>query len=159
MAQFRIFPSSESRHSFVANYTSAVKFKIHILFLFCCITIPLYVSESKYLKVICLVKIITIFPHDPFYEGLFSHVSVSVHCMFPKNAFVWNAFLSNFRFQHVFQQLLKHIQEKTDLLSCFWFDDSRVIIVTVLPGFESCKHKFISRHITITYTRSAVCTT
>ena len=29
MAQFRIFPSSESRHSFVANYTSAVKSKIH----------------------------------------------------------------------------------------------------------------------------------
>ena len=49
MAQFRIFPSSESRHSFVANYTSAVKFKIHILVLFCCIIIPLYVSESKYL--------------------------------------------------------------------------------------------------------------
>ena len=49
MAQFRIFPSSESRHSFVANYTSAVKFKKHILVLFCCIIIPLYVSESKYL--------------------------------------------------------------------------------------------------------------
>ena len=49
MAQFRIFPSSESRHSFVANYTSAVKFKIHILVLFCCIIIPLYVSERKYL--------------------------------------------------------------------------------------------------------------
>ena len=49
MVQFRIFPSSESRHSFVANYTSAVKFKIHILVLFCCIIIPLYVSESKYL--------------------------------------------------------------------------------------------------------------
>ena len=48
MAQFRIFPSSESRHSFVANYTSAVKFIIHILVLFCCIIIPLYVSESKY---------------------------------------------------------------------------------------------------------------
>ena len=81
----------------------------------------------------------------PFYEGIFSHVSVSVHCIFPKNAFVSNAFLSNFRFQHVFQQLLKHIQEKkTDLLSCFWFHDSRVIIVTFLSGFESCKHKFIS---------------
>ena len=38
-------------------------------------------------------------------------------------------------------------KKKTDLLSCFWFHDSRVIIVTVLPGFESCKHKFISRHI------------
>ena len=49
MAQFRIFPSCESRHSFVANYTSAVKFKIHILVLFCCIIIPLYVSESNYL--------------------------------------------------------------------------------------------------------------
>ena len=49
MAQFRIFPSSESRHSFVANYTSAVKFKIHILVLFCCSIIPLYVSERKYL--------------------------------------------------------------------------------------------------------------
>ena len=48
-AQFRIFPSSESRHSFVANYTSAVKLKIHILVLLCCIIIPLYVSESKYL--------------------------------------------------------------------------------------------------------------
>ena len=47
-AQFQIFPSSESRHSFVANYTSTVKFKIHILVLFCCIIIPLYVSESKY---------------------------------------------------------------------------------------------------------------
>ena len=41
MAQFRIFPRSKSRHSFVANYTSAVKFEIHILFLFCCIFIPL----------------------------------------------------------------------------------------------------------------------
>ena len=30
----------------------------------------------------------TIFPHDPFYEGIFSHVSVSVHCIFPKNAFI-----------------------------------------------------------------------
>ena len=89
MAQFRIFPSSESRHSFVANYTSAVKFKIYILVLFCCIISPLYVNESKYLsKVICLVKIFTIFPHDPFNEGIFSHVSVSVHCIFPKNAFV-----------------------------------------------------------------------
>ena len=87
MAQFRIFPSSESCHSFVANYTSAEKFKVHILVWFCCIIIPLYVSESK-LSVICLVKIITIFPHDPFYEGIFSHVSVSVHCIFPKNAFV-----------------------------------------------------------------------
>ena len=105
------------------------------------------------------MKIITIFPHDPFYEGIFSHVSVSVHCTFPKNAFVWNAFLSNFWFQHVFKQLLRHIQEKTDLLSCFWFHDSRVTIVTFWPGFESCKHKFISRHITTTYTRSAVCTT
>ena len=49
MAQFRIFPSSESRHSFVANYISVVKLKIHIFVLFCCIIIPLYVSESKYL--------------------------------------------------------------------------------------------------------------
>ena len=49
MAHFRIFPSSESRHGFVAKYTSAVKSKIHILVLFCCIIIPLYVSESKYL--------------------------------------------------------------------------------------------------------------
>ena len=88
MAQFRIFPSSESRYMFVANYTSAVKFKIHILVLFCCIIIPLYVSESKYLLSYLLGKIITIFPHDPFYEGIFSHVSVSVHCIFPKNAFV-----------------------------------------------------------------------
>ena len=46
------------------------------------------------------MKIIIIFPHDPFYEGIFSHVSVSVHCIFPKNTFVWNAFLSNFWFQH-----------------------------------------------------------
>ena len=88
MAQFRIFPSSESRHSFVANYTSAIKLKIHILVLLCCIIIPLYVSESKYLQVICLVKIITIFPHDPFYEGIFSLVSVYAHCIFPENAFV-----------------------------------------------------------------------
>ena len=50
MAQFRIFPSSESRYSFVANYTSAVKFKIHILVLFCCITIPLYVSGANIYK-------------------------------------------------------------------------------------------------------------
>ena len=49
MAQFRIWPSSESRHMFVANYTSVVKFKIHNLVLFCCIIIPLYVSEIKYL--------------------------------------------------------------------------------------------------------------
>ena len=28
------------------------------------------------------------FPHDLFNEGIFSHVSVSVHCIFPKNAFV-----------------------------------------------------------------------
>ena len=28
-------------------------------------------------------------------------------------------FLSNFRFQHVFQQLFKHIQEETDLYSVF----------------------------------------
>ena len=27
------------------------------------------------------------FPHDPFYEGIFSHVSVSVHCIFPKKCF------------------------------------------------------------------------
>ena len=85
IAQFRIFPSSESRHSFVANYTSAVilRKKKHILVLLCCIIIPLYVCE-----VIYLVKIITISPHDPFYEGIFSHVSVTVHCIFPKNAFV-----------------------------------------------------------------------
>ena len=142
MAHFRIFPSSESRHSFIANYTSAVEFKMHILVLFWCIIIPLYVNESKYLYVICLVKMITIFRHDPFYGGIFSHVSVSVHCIFPKNAFVWNAFLSNFRFQHVFQQLLKRIQEKNGHLFCFWFCDSRAIIVTYLPSFESADSEF-----------------
>ena len=89
IAQFLIFPSSESRHSFVANYTSEVTirgslmkpkwqkldklaqemctlwfqffgaafaskgypfkniFKKHILVLFCCIIIALYVCESK----------------------------------------------------------------------------------------------------------------
>ena len=51
-------------------------------------------------------------------------------------------FLSNFRFQHVFQQLLKHIKEKTDLLFCFWFCNSRVIIVTYLPSFESADSEF-----------------
>ena len=71
MAQFRIFPSSESRHSFVSNYASAVKSKIHILVLFCCMIIPLYVSESKYLKVICLVKIITISPMTHFMKVYF----------------------------------------------------------------------------------------
>ena len=69
-------------------------------------------SERKYLLGYLLDEKITIFPLDPFYEGIFSHVSVSVHCIFSKNAFVWNAFLSIFRFQRVFQQLLKHIQEK-----------------------------------------------
>ena len=68
-------------------------------------------SESKYLSYL-LGENNYNFPHDPFYEGIFSHVSESVHCIFPKNAFVRNAFLSNFRFQNVFQQLLKHIQEK-----------------------------------------------
>ena len=34
----------------------------------------------------------TIFPHDVFDEGIFSRMSVSVHCMCPKNAFVGNAF-------------------------------------------------------------------
>ena len=69
-------------------------------------------------------------------------------------------FFSNFRFQHVFQQLFKHIQEKNGPFILFWVRDSRIIIVTLWPSFESvCKHKFISRRITITYTRSAVCTT
>ena len=103
MAQFRIFPSSESRHSFVANYTSAVKFKIHILVLACCIIIPLYVSESK----ICLVKIITIFPHDPFYEGLFSHVSVSVHCIFPKKCFRLKCFFIKLSVSACFPTIIK----------------------------------------------------
>ena len=71
-------PSSESRHNFVANYTSAVIFEKDILVLFCCIIIPLYVCESKYLNVICLVKTITISSHDPINEGIFSHVSVTV---------------------------------------------------------------------------------
>ena len=59
-----------------------------------------------------------------------------------------------------FPTIIKKHPEKTELLFCFWFRDSRVIIVDVLPSLESvCKHKFISRHITIMYTRSAVCTT
>ena len=65
IAQFRIFPSSGSRYSFVANYTSAVIFEL-ILVLICCMIIPLFVCESKYLNVIYLVKIITIFPMTHF---------------------------------------------------------------------------------------------
>ena len=56
---------------------------------------------------------------------------------FRKNVFVWNAFLSNFRFLHVFQQLLKHIQEKNGPFFLILVRDSRVIIVTYLPSFES----------------------
>ena len=107
MAQFRIFPSSESRHSFVANYTSAVKFKIHILVWFCCIIIPLYVSESNCLQVICLVKIISIFPHDPFYEGILSHVSVSVHCIFPKKCFRLKCIFINLSVSACFPIIIK----------------------------------------------------
>ena len=40
--------------------------------------------ESKCLNVICLVKIITIIPNDPFYDSIFSHVLVSGHCIFFK---------------------------------------------------------------------------
>ena len=81
-------PSSKSRHSFVAKYTSAVTVEKRILIWFCRIIFPLYVCESKYLIIICLVKLIAISTYDPFNEGIFSHVSVSVHCIFPKIAFV-----------------------------------------------------------------------
>ena len=52
-------------------------------------------------------------------KAYFAYVSVSEHCIFPKNAFVWNAFLSDFRFEYVFQHLLKHNQQKTDFYSVF----------------------------------------
>ena len=48
IAQFRICPSYESRHCFVANYTSVVIFEKRVLVCVCCIIIPLYVCESKY---------------------------------------------------------------------------------------------------------------
>ena len=51
-------------------------------------------------------------------------------------------FLSNFRFQHVLQLLLNTSKKKTALLLCFWFCDSRVIIVTYLPSFESADSEF-----------------
>ena len=62
VALFWILPNSESRHSFVANNTSAVIFVKHILVRFCCIIIPLYVCVSKYWNVICLMLIISISP-------------------------------------------------------------------------------------------------
>ena len=77
IAQFRIFPSSESRHSFVANYTSAIIFEKHILVLFCCIIIPLYVCESKYLNLISLLKWVVV----AFFGMLFSD---GIKCFFVK---------------------------------------------------------------------------
>ena len=74
IAMFRIFPSSKSRHSFVANYTSVVIFEKHILVLFCCIIIPPYVCESKYLNVSCLVKII-IFSHMTHFMKVYFHIN------------------------------------------------------------------------------------
>ena len=53
--------------------------------------------------------------------------------------------MSNFRFQHVFQHLLKCIQEKkTELSFCFWLSDSRVIIVTFLPSLESADSECVN---------------
>ena len=112
------------------------------------------------------MKIITIFPHDPFYEGIFSHVSVSVHCIFRKILSLEMHFFSNIWFQHVFQHLLKRIQEKTDLLFCFWFCDSPVIIVTFLPSLESADSRVLVNTSLFQFTshnnnctRSAFCTT
>ena len=51
-------------------------------------------------------------------------------------------FLSNFWFQHVFQPLLKHIQEKNGPFILFLVRDSRVIIVAYLPSFESADPEF-----------------
>ena len=53
--------------------------------------------------------------------------------------------MSNFWFQHVFQHLLKYIQEKKkDLLFCFWLRDNRVIIVTFLPSLESADSECVN---------------
>ena len=46
-------------------------------------------------------------------------------------------FKSNFRFKHVFQYLLKHIQEKNGAFILFWLRDSRVIMSPLLPSLES----------------------
>ena len=68
-------------------------------------------------------------------------------------------FYQTFGFSMFSNNCLNTSKKKTDLLFCFGFRDSRVIIVTFWPSFESAENKFISCHITITYTRSAVFTT
>ena len=62
-------------------------------------------------------------------------------------------FYQTFGFSMFSNNYLNTSKKKADLLFCFWFRGSRVIIVTLWPSFESAEHKFISRHITITYTR------
>ena len=64
-------------------------------------------------------------------------------------------FYQTFGFSMFSNNYLNTSKKKTDLLFCFWFRDSRVIIVTLWPSFESAEQD-ISRHITITYTRKGI---
>ena len=79
---------------------------------------------------------------DLFHEGYFHTCQYLFTAHFRKMLSFEMHFLSNFWFQYVFQQLLKHIQEKNGPFILFWFCDSRVIIVTYLPSYESADSEF-----------------
>ena len=60
------------------------------------------------------------FLHDPFYEGIFSHVSVSVHCIFPKKCFRLKCIFIKLSVSSCFPIIIKaHPRKKTDLYSVF----------------------------------------
>ena len=143
MAQFRIFPSSESRHSFVANYTSAVKFKIHIFGFVLLYNYP-SVCEWKQIAISYLLGENNYnFPSWPIlWRYIFTRVSTcSLHIS--EKCFRLKCIIIKLSVSACFPTFIKtHPRKRTDLLFCFWFFDSRVIIVTNLPSFESADSEF-----------------
>ena len=81
------------------------------------------------------------FPHNPFGEGIFARVSICSLHIFGK-CFSLKRILSNFRFQHVFQHLLKHIQEENGPFVLFLVSWIAVLSLSpfVLVKNQLCKH-------------------
>ena len=80
IAQFRIFPSYESRHSFVANYTSVVIFENVFWFVFV-VLLSLFMYVKANTEMLSFNEKKSYFPHDPFDKGIFcTHVRIcSLH--------------------------------------------------------------------------------
>ena len=131
IAKFPIWPSSESRHCVIANYTSAVIFKKTYFGL---VLLYNYPSECvwKQLSISYLLGANNYnFPPGPIlWRYIFTRVSICSLHVFEKY-FGLKCIFIKLLVSACFPKFIKtHPRKKTDLLFCFWLRDSRVIIVT-----------------------------